>query len=97
MAPSERKISMGVLGQDQIRQFSQKKKKKLACLWKLLRGEEPGQKGAKISGQPGGTSVDFPEGIPEVALCLLEADQNMYLLFGNKYLDPVEPAPKCTD
>lgn len=45
----------------------------------------------------GGMRVDFPEGIPEVALCLMEADQNVYLLFGNKCPEPVEPALRCTD
>lgn len=45
-----------------------KKKEKLACLWELLRGEEPGQNETKISGQLGGMSVDFPESIPDVAL-----------------------------
>lgn len=61
----------------------------------MLTGEEPGQQEKKVSGQLGGMRVDCPEGIPEVALGLLEADQNVYFLFGNKYPEPVEPALRC--
>lgn len=36
-------------------------------------------------------TIDFPEGIPESALHLLKAGQNVALPFWNKRLDPVKP------